>query len=243
MSMRLKGLIAQIGAMLIAGAVVVLAPTANATVILVFGQSVGTNTVTGTAIVTDCTAAGPTCETTLSIVDAPVAISFIDSGGTPAAFLDLTATSSDFDALSGTTLNQHYSGTFSICSTAIGCAINYLSGTFIDLVSGTLGTGGLTLSAGTPPLPNVTFTSDTIVPGHLAPDLALAFSFSNVTPAVSSCGDGVHTGQTLCSFTSSVAGNMSANIGLRVPEPGTLLLLAIGMLGAGWVGSRRGKRA
>jgi hypothetical protein len=30
---------------------------------------------------------------------------------------------------------------------------------------------------------------------------------------------------------------------ILVPEPGTLLLLAIGMLGAGWVGRRQGKRA
>jgi hypothetical protein len=30
---------------------------------------------------------------------------------------------------------------------------------------------------------------------------------------------------------------------ILVPEPGTLLLLAIGMLGVGWVGRRQGKRA
>ena len=82
----------------------------------------------------------------------------------------------------------------------------------------------LALAASTPPAANVIFSSDVIATLDL--DRGAGFSFANVTPLL-----GVTNG-TINSFTSSVSGTFSANIGV-VPEPETFALLMMGLVAVG----------
>jgi hypothetical protein len=213
-----------IAAVALAGAIA--ASGASADTILVFGQ-------TGTVSNFQATQVGGT--TTLNADDIGIFITAIEGGGPLPAFFNLDATNDGDAVLSGPTdITQSFSGTFSITSALGGGGINYLSGSFTD---GIFGSGtGLTLTASTvTPDEDVLFFVGAGSPiTSLGLERAISLSFTNVLPFAAICNA---ADPTLCSFTSNVSGNMSANI--SIPEPGSLALLGLGLAGLGFVGRRK----
>lgn len=165
--------------------------------------------------------------------DAAVNIDQIISGGAPiSAFFDLTANSVGPAFSVGTFTTQHFNGTF--CITSIdGCAgVNYLSGLFNDSVFGA--GASLTLSVSQPP-DLLALTSSVIDPAILADNPGMSLSFVGVKP-------GVHEdGNTLGGFVAGVTGNFSSEAVVDTPEPASLALLGVGLVGMG-LGSRRRNR-
>jgi len=190
---------------------------AEAAVILTFGQTTSGNMIIGTN-----TGGGGT---TIGGTDIPIDVTQILGGGTPAAFLTLNANSTGAAILSGGNVIQTFGGAFSITSGTGAGGTNYLSGTFSDAVFGALGGPTLTLSAAQPP-DTTTFTSSVISSSNLLLARGMSLSFANVTPLVSV------TNNSLSSFSSSVSGTFSANVG-AVPEPVSLLLLGAGLVAVG----------
>ena len=127
-------------------------------------------------------------------------------GGTPiAALITLTATSNN-DAIitGGVLIHQNFTGTFCITSGPACTGTNYLSGTFIDVLAGAIGGSQFTMGASTPPEP-MSRSFPTSFRRLNCKKRALALSFRNVIAPVSICGT------TICSFTASQSGTMSAN--------------------------------
>jgi hypothetical protein len=206
---------------LLAATVLGLATPASATVVLNFGQVSNLNTITATPNGTDTA-------TTISGTNVAITITQDIGGFLGPAILNLNATSTDAAVAIGTSVLQHYAGSWQITSGLGGTGTNYLSGTFTDAV---FGTGpSLTLSVGAPP-DIITTSSDQIPAIDLGLPEAISLSFTNVLPPV-----GI-VGSTLQGFTSSIAGNFSAT---PVPEPASLALLGLGVLGLGMVRPRRG---
>jgi hypothetical protein len=194
------------------------AQSASATTILVFGQGGTTNTINSTN-----NGAGLT---TFSGTDVAVTITGMENQvGNVAAFLDFTATNTGAATALNGNINQAYGGSFSICSTAIGCTINYLSGTFSDQASGAVGGNQLTLGA-SQPSDTVNFTENGPITS-LDPNRSLSFAFTNLSSPLAIVNGSIN------SFTASVAGNMSANVGVTTPEPMSLMLLGSGLLALG----------
>jgi hypothetical protein len=195
-------------------------PAADASVLLIFGQTGTGDTVTGTRTGTSTTI---TSSTTVDIDEIDAA-----SVTTPIlANFTLSATNSGPATSSGGEITQHYNGTFSITNGAT----NYLSGTFSDAVFGS--GGALTLSASNPsPTQSVTFTSNVIAPSLIAAfDRAMSLSLTDVSPSAA-----VVLG-TLRSFHSDVSGDFSS----AVPEPSTWAMMLLGFAGLGYVGFRKAR--
>ena len=195
--------------------------SAHATPILSFGQVGNVNLITGTRT-------GNT--TSLNADDATITVSQILSANPVPlnAFLTFDFDSTGAAVALGPNVFQTFSGTFCITS-EINCGgINYLSGSLIDIAFGS--NAAFNLNASTPPAANVIFTSDVIT--ELDLDRGAGFSFANVTPLLHITND------TIDSFTSSVSGTFSANIG-EVAEPETFALLMMGLVAVGLARRRR----
>ena len=195
---------------------------AHASLILDFGQIGTANTITAT------TNAGNT-QTTITGTLVPVTITQIINDIPAAPFtaeFSITATSvGNAVSILGNDA-QAFNGSFSFTN---GGATNYLSGTFSDAVFGS-GTG-LTLTASDANVgESVTFTSSVIPASDLLPPQSVNLSFADVSPGV-----GI-VGTTIAPFTAAVSGDFSAT---AAPEPTTLAILGVSLLGLGLVRARR----
>jgi hypothetical protein len=203
--------------------------SAHAIAILSFGQSGDGNTVVGTQTGTS---------TTIVAANAPITISQIDAANvTPlSGFLDMSFQSTSVATSTLGSLEEHFTGSFSMTSGANDSGTNYLSGSLIDIAFGS--NAAFNLNASTPPSGNVTFTSDVI--SALGLDRGAGFSFANVSPLLS-IEDG-----TFSSFTSSASGTFSANNlpspPVPVAEPASLAIFGAGVLGLGVIHHRRRRR-
>jgi PEP-CTERM motif len=157
-----------------------------------------------------------------------VLITQIAGGLAPiSATMTLDATSTNAAITVAGQIMQNYSGSFAITSGST----NYLSGNFVDALFGS-GTG-LTLTASSATAGEiVSFTSSVIPAADLGGPLAVSLALSNVTPSASILGTSV------AAFTGHVSGTMSANA-IAAPEPGSLAVLGVGLLGLGAVPRRR----
>lgn len=189
----------------------------EAATIVVFGQSGGTNFVTGneTAGVTTITAVAPSTITTLNEAASGVSATFS---------LNATSTGAATNVI-GDLWQQPYDGSFSILGAG---GFNFLSGDFSGVTLGLEGGNTLIFGAAQPP-GSLIFTSD--VPGMpLDFPTAMALSFTNAFPGVT------FTNNSFGDFTSNVSGTFSAS---PVPEPATMLLLGTGLLAGFRVRRRR----
>jgi hypothetical protein len=216
----------RLASVFVIAAAAMLAPVASATTILTFGQAGGGSPIVGTN-----NGAG---STTISGGNVAITITQIDALlATPiAAFLNFTVTSIGPAIPVAGFVFQEFSGGFTITSGLGGTGINYLSATFVDFVFGA--GSSLTLSAANPP-GTTSFTSSVIT--DLGIPNGIALSFANVNPSI-----GISHGS-LRSFTSSVSGTFSGTQPSReAPEPGTLALVGLAMLGLAGSLRRRSNR-
>jgi hypothetical protein len=196
-------------------------PSADAAVLLIFGQ-----TSTG-----DTVSAIRTGSSTTITSNTQVDITEIDAGVVTPILANFTLNATNVGAAFtvGSDIVERFAGSFSITNGAT----NYLSGTFSDAVFGS--GSGLTLTASNPsPLQSVTFTSNVIAPDLLAAfDRAASLSFTDVSPAAA-----IFSG-TLRSFNADVSGDFSST----VPEPSTWAMMLLGFVGLAYAGYRRPKAA
>src|SRR4029077_11540600 len=154
------------------------------------------------------------------------------AGAPPATvFFDLHATSNDVAPPFLGAVIQHYDGSFCLTS-ATGCGgVNVLSGVFSDAAFGALGGPGLTVNVNNPPV-TLTRTSDRIPASEWAAPNAMSLGFTNLSPGLAIVGT------TIAPFDASLAGAVSA-LAVQAVEPASLALMGVGLVGLGWVVSRR----
>jgi hypothetical protein len=211
--------------LLLAGAVALLPTLAHATSLLQFAE-VGTDEFAATN-----PAALPLLSKTHLAVDAAITISsLLGNPGITSGFLTVSADNSGAATTVGGNISQNFSGTFCITSAAACGGTNYLSGVFTDEALGQAGGSGVTVNVVNPP-DTLTLTSSVIAASLLGAPSAFDMDLSNVSPALAeTAGDSVRA------FTASFAGSASAT---PVPEPASLVLLGVGLLGVGFVARRK----
>jgi len=197
--------------------------SAHAIPILTFGQVGDANTVTGTRT------GGSTSLNATNVVINVTQIAAPGAGFNAFLTFNFDNTSPAALFMGGPNITQNFSGDFCITSLANCLGINYLSGDLIDIAFGA--NAAFNLNASTPPAANVLFTSDVIT--ELDLNRGASFSFANVSPLLSIVNG------TIDSFTSSVSGTFSAEVGQEVSEPATFALLAMGLVAVGFARRRR----
>jgi len=174
----------------------------------------------------DVTATDTAGVTTIDITGAAVTVSAIDAlSSIPApisAIVSLAATSIDTAINVGSSILQHYSGTFSV-TTAVG-GINLLSGSFTDAAFGAGGGPGLVVNVNNPP-DTLNLNSAAIPASELNAPSSLNFGFTALTSPL------VITGGSIGSFGAAFIGNASATPAAATPEPASLAVLGVGLLG------------
>jgi hypothetical protein len=196
---------------------------ADAAQIISFGQTSGANTVIATDNGTS---------TTISITNADVLIDQLFGIVTPPAIdatMNFSATSTGAALSIAGSFIQRFNGTFSI----IGAGnVNELSGTFTDAAFGTATGGQLSINVAAPP-DSLTFTSDVINAAELVPPGSFTLSMSNILAP-----PGLHLdGTTIAAFNASFSGVAAATT--AAPEPVSIALLGVGLLGLGIVRRRQ----
>jgi PEP-CTERM motif-containing protein len=203
-----------------------LAPLANATQIISLGQTSATNTLTATDN------AGNTQTTISAGSGAAVLIDQLFGFVTPpaiAGFFTLTATSSDAAVAIGPAILQHYNGSFCISSAATCGGTVDLKGVFTDAAFGLTGGTQLSVNVANPP-DTLTLSSDVIATADLQAPSSFTLSMSNLSALAIQ-------GTTIAPFTASFSA--VANATTAVPEPASLALMGVGLLGLGFVTNRK----
>ena len=178
--------------------------------------------------------AGDTAST-LTMTNTVVDFTAFLVGSPVSAFMSLTANSVSAAASILGQDGQRFSGSFELCSTA-NCSgagnINYISGVFTDAAFGTAGGIDLTVNV-SDPSESLSLTSSVIPANELLTPNAFALSLVTGSAPLGILGSGAT--QTLGAaaggpITYFVTGDVSASAAV-VPEPGSLGLLAAGLLG------------
>jgi hypothetical protein len=217
--MNVNSCLAKTAAVALIAATLGMSPRAEAAVILTFGQTSNSPTVTATTNAADT-------QTAMSGSGIAVTISQYAGAGAPiSAYLNFALLSDGAATLFSGQVLQAFTGSASFTSLADGGGINYLTASFIDFVFGANGGSSLTLSASEPP-GSVAFTSSVLPSSILGDPRALSFGLADVTAPVAIVGT------TLQGFTASISGTVSA-AQVAVPEPASLAMLGAGLVALG----------